>query len=130
VNRGPTVVACAMVVASVGWLGWDGLRGNLVYYETPSELLGADHVGERARLGGYVIDGSVRRVPQGLRFVVGDGTATVAVLVTAGVPDSFRDGRGVVVEGALDASGVFVADTVLVRHDDRYQPPAPAGVSG
>jgi cytochrome c-type biogenesis protein CcmE len=82
-------------------------------------------VGERTRLGGYVLPGSVRRGDTSIRFVVGDGSAHMSVIDTGGVPSLFRAGQGVVVEGALGPDGAFHADTVLVKHASDYRPPRP-----
>ena len=121
------LVLCGAVTASLGWVATNGLASNLVYYETPSDLLsqGPTRAGERARLGGLVEPGTVHTVPGGVRFVVTDGTHELAVSHQGGVPSMFQAGRGVVVEGAYDRDGVFHSDTLLVKHDNVYQPPSP-----
>jgi cytochrome c-type biogenesis protein CcmE len=120
-------VALAVIVAAFGVVAWKGLSGNLVYYQTPTELIakGSAAVGERARLGGLVDRGSVRREGDSVRFIVTDGTTRVTVVDTSGVPSLFQEGKGVVVEGEYGADGTFHADTVIVKHGDRYQPPKP-----
>jgi len=55
-------------------------------------------------------------------FDVADGNAKLPVAYKGILPDLFREGQGVVAEGALDASGVFHADTVLAKHDETYMP--------
>ena len=60
--------------------------------------------------------------PGAVIFKVGDGSATLPVSYKGILPDLFREGQGVVAEGALDASGVFKADTVLAKHDENYMP--------
>jgi cytochrome c-type biogenesis protein CcmE len=108
-----------------------GLSGSLVYYQTPSDLAaGRSAVGERLRLGGYVLPGSVERAGSSVRFVVTDGAARTNVVDTGGVPSLFRPGQGVVVEGVLGGDGAFHADTVLVKHSSEYRPPAPGEVPG
>ena len=77
------------------------------------------------RLGGLVQPGSVRRSGSSVSFIVTDGTTRMTVVDTAGVPSLFRDGKGVVVEGYYGTDGAFHADTVLVKHNDRYSPPSP-----
>jgi cytochrome c-type biogenesis protein CcmE len=57
-----------------------------------------------------------------VKFVVTDGNASLPVVFTGILPDLFREGQGVISEGALDASGVFKADTVLAKHDETYMP--------
>jgi cytochrome c-type biogenesis protein CcmE len=119
------IVALAVVAGSLGWIAFKGLSNNLVYYVTPTEMLAKGTVGDRARLGGLVDPGSVRRLARTVRFVVTDGTTRMTVIDTGGVPSLFREGQGVVVEGALGADGAFHADTVLVQHNGVYRPPAP-----
>jgi cytochrome c-type biogenesis protein CcmE len=57
-----------------------------------------------------------------ISFKVSDGNATLPVTYQGILPDLFREGQGVVAEGALDSSGVFKADTVLAKHDENYMP--------
>jgi cytochrome c-type biogenesis protein CcmE len=57
-----------------------------------------------------------------VNFSVADGAATLPVSFKGILPDLFREGQGVVAEGAIDASGVFRADTVLAKHDETYMP--------
>lgn len=124
---GRLVIAAVLVAGSLGWVAYRGLKGNLVYYRTPTEILnqGRSAVGERVRLGGLVMPGSVQRAGATVRFVVTDQTSRMTVVDPAGVPALFRDGKGVVVEGYYGSDGAFHADTVLVKHNDRYSPPRP-----
>lgn len=124
---GRLVIAAVLVAGSLGWVAYEGLTGNLVYYRTPTEILhrGESAVGERVRLGGLVVPGSVRRAGHTVRFVVTDETSRMSVIDNGGVPALFGDGKGVVLEGFYGADGVFHADTVLVKHSDRYTPPGP-----
>jgi cytochrome c-type biogenesis protein CcmE len=119
-------VAVAVLAGGLGWVAVNGLSGSLVYYQTPSDLVaGRAAAGERLRLGGYVLPGSVQRAGSSVHFVVTDGAARTSVVDTGGVPSLFQAGQGVVVEGVLGRDGVFHADTVLVKHSDQYRPPAP-----
>ena len=79
--------------------------------------------GTRIRIGGLVKEGSVWR-GDGLavRFEVTDGKRTVPVAYQGLLPDLFREGQGVVAEGALDPGGTFWADSVLAKHDETYMP--------
>lgn len=119
--------ALAAIAIGLGWVAVKGLRSSLVYYQTPTDVVAKGHqaVGERMRLGGYVLPGSVKRDGQTLRFVVSDGFSSMTVVDTGGVPSLFRAGQGVVVEGALSGDGAFHADTTLVRHSSDYHPPQP-----
>lgn len=82
-------------------------------------------VGQNFRLGGLVETGSFSRLDDGLtfRFTVTDCLANQPVEFTGILPDLFREGQGVVTEGALNESGVFMASTVLAKHDENYRPP-------
>jgi cytochrome c-type biogenesis protein CcmE len=100
------------------------LRDTIVFFYTPSEIA-EKHVapGQRIRLGGLVEKGSVvRGSGTTVSFVVTDTQKALPVTFAGQLPDLFREGQGVVAEGNLDASGTFVADTVLAKHDERYMP--------
>ena len=57
-----------------------------------------------------------------IRFDVTDGNRDIAVAYQGVLPDLFREGQGVVAEGALDSGGLFDADTILAKHDENYMP--------
>ena len=126
-RKARVVVALAVIAGSLGWVATKGLSSSLVYYNTPTDLLkkGDGAIGVRSRLGGYVVPGSVTHAGGVIRFVVGDGTTRMTVVDTGSVPELFREGQGVVVEGALRRDGAFHADTVLIKHNGVYTPPAP-----
>ena len=80
--------------------------------------------GTRFRLGGLVETGSVvRGEGTTIRFTVTDRAKTLPVAYTGVLPDLFREGQGVVAEGALEPDGTFRADHVLAKHDENYMPP-------
>jgi len=97
-----------------------GLQDNLVYYRTPSEIDQASMGDDRVRLGGLVQQGSVTRESGTLQFVLTDGAYDVEVIYDGKAPGIFREGQGAIVEGTLDPQGAFVADNVLVKHDNSY----------
>jgi cytochrome c-type biogenesis protein CcmE len=112
------------VLAIAAALVLNGLRDSIVFFSTPSMAV-EKHIapGRRFRLGGMVRPGSVVRGDQlVVRFDVTDGNATLPVAYQGMLPDLFREGQGVVTEGAIDPSGVFKADTVLAKHDETYMP--------
>ena len=125
--RGRVVLSLAVIVGALVWVAAKGLTNALVYYKTPTEVVRAEStdVGQRMRLGGYVIPGSVQDGPSSIRFVITDFTTRVTVIDTGSVPALFRAGQGVVVEGAMGRDGAFRADTVLVKHNGVYAPPSP-----
>ena len=112
---------------ALGWIAIRGLTGNFVYYLTPTDVV-AHHqaeVGQRIRLGGYVVPGSVHHASSVLMFTVTDGTDSMQISDVGAVPELFKAGQGVVLEGALGADGRFHADTLLVQHNGDYAPPKP-----
>src|SRR5580692_11594481 len=117
------------IVAGVGLAGALALRAfqqNVMFYFDPSRIAAGEvKPGQRFRLGGMVEQGSVSRTPGSLevRFVVTDFKHQVPVRYDNVLPDLFREGAGVVAHGRLDASGIFVADEVLAKHDEKYMPP-------
>jgi len=121
------IVALALIVGALAWVAISGLRNSLVYYRTPTEVLrmGRTAYDQPIRLGGYVVPGSVVHDPGRLGFVVSDGTSRMSVTTKQVVPSLFRGGQGVVLEGQESPSGTFHADTVLVKHNGVYRPPAP-----
>ncbi|HUO54197.1 MAG TPA: cytochrome c maturation protein CcmE [Rhodoblastus sp.] len=100
------------------------LRGNIVFFYGPTEMV-QNHVGPgvRLRIGGLVKNGSLVQLEgKSITFEVTDGKAEIPVAYTGLLPDLFREGQGVVAEGALDKKGVFRADSILAKHDERYMP--------
>jgi cytochrome c-type biogenesis protein CcmE len=115
-SLGVLAVAAALVL--------NAMRDSIVFFSTPATVA-EKHiaVGKRFRLGGLVEPGSlVHGANLAVTFQVGDGSATLPVSYQGILPDLFREGQGVVAEGALDSSGVFKADTVLAKHDETYMP--------
>ena len=126
------LVCVAIVLAALGWIAARGLTGSFVYYLTPTDVR-VDHkaqVDQRIRLGGYVVPGTVHRDGGTLRFVVSDGGTSMAVRSTGPVPQMFRAGQGVVLEGALAKDGRFHSDTLLVKHDGTYRAPTDVKLPG
>lgn len=119
------LLAVAALVGAVLLAMW-GLSDRAAYFRTPQDIAaGRAAVGEPIRLGGMVREGSIQRQADGvsIRFAVTDGPATVPVSFRGIAPDLFKEGSGVVAEGQLGADGVFAADTILAKHDERYMPP-------
>lgn len=116
------LLVAAVVLAAVGILAAAGLRGNLVYYRTTSELAADPSLqGDRVRLGGLVVAGSVQRTPDGVSFLISDGVQDIRV-VNAGQPRGvFTEGQGALVEGVYDSTGVFRSDLLLVKHSNQYR---------
>ena len=99
---------------------------NLMYFYSPSEVMaGEAPQGRKFRVGGLVVEGSVKRVPDSLsvEFSVTDTVNKVPVIYTGILPDLFREGQGIVAHGERRADGVFEASEVLAKHDENYMPP-------
>jgi cytochrome c-type biogenesis protein CcmE len=102
------------------------LKGSVAYFYTPSDLaaLAAPPTG-LLRLGGLVAPGSVKfadGTDATVTFLISDETASTAVTYKGVLPDLFREGQGVVVQGRLNAAGAVVASEVLAKHDETYMP--------
>jgi cytochrome c-type biogenesis protein CcmE len=120
-----SIIGAALgVLALAVALVLSALKDSIVFFHSPTEVV-EKHVkpGTRMRIGGLVKEGSVSR-GEGLavRFEVTDGKRTVPVAYQGLLPDLFREGQGVVAEGALDSAGTFRADSVLAKHDETYMP--------
>lgn len=120
----------AIIAGAMGFLGaatgltFYALGQQTSYFYMPADLTQSKlSPGERIRLGGLVEDGTVVR-GQGTRvtFAVTDKENSVKVSYDGILPDLFREGQGVVTEGTFGPDGVFVADTVLAKHDETYMP--------
>ena len=111
------------VLAVAAGLVLYGLRSSIVFFSTPS-MAAEQHIapGKRFRLGGLVQPGSLKCGDTVVSFEVADGNAKLPVSFSGSLPDLFREGQGVVAEGALDAAGTFKAETVLAKHDENYRP--------
>src|SRR5947209_12968767 len=124
-QRKLTIIGGALAVLAVAvGLVLNALRDSIVFFSTPA-MVAERHVapGKRFRLGGLVQPGSlVRGDNLAVTFKVTDEKATLPVTYKGILPDLFREGQGVVAEGALDPAGVFKADTVLAKHDETYMP--------
>jgi len=118
------LIAAALTILSLAaGLALSALRDSIVFFVTPSELAAKPaESGKRLRLGGLVKAGSLVREGLTARFEVTDGRASYPVVYRGTLPDLFREQQGVVAEGAFDGGGIFRADTVLAKHDERYMP--------
>jgi len=109
----------------------NAFRSNLVFFFSPSQVASKEAPkGRSFRLGGLVEKGSLRREDDGLtvHFLVTDTVTTIPVVFTGILPDLFREGQGMVAQGRLGSDGVFHADEVLAKHDEKYMPPEVAEV--
>lgn len=124
-QRRLTIIGGSLAVLAVAAaLVLNAMRDSILFFSTP-KMVAEKHIqpGKRFRLGGLVQPGSlVRGDNLKVTFEVSDGSSELPVSYQGILPDLFREGQGVVAEGALDGSGVFRADTVLAKHDENYMP--------
>ena len=107
----------------------NAFQSNLVFFFTPTQIAAKEAPqGRPFRVGGLVEVGSIQRRANTLEvsFVVTDTAKTVPVVYTGLLPDLFKEGKGVVAQGSLDADGKFHATEVLAKHDENYMPPEAA----
>ncbi|MDX1481091.1 MAG: cytochrome c maturation protein CcmE [Woeseiaceae bacterium] len=127
--RQQRMLAVGLVVAGVAIAAMLALRAfqdNMMFFVDISDVVDGKAPAERNfRVGGLVVDGSVRRQPGELEvmFTLTDTKNTLDVSYAGILPDLFREGQGIVAHGHLDANGTFVADEVLAKHDENYMPP-------
>ena len=114
------------VVGGATALVLNAFQSNLVFFYSPSQIVAKEApVGRTFRLGGLVLEGSVKREGVAVRFEVTDTATTVPVQFSGILPDLFKEGKGVVAQGKLE-NGVFQAKEVLAKHDENYMPPEAA----
>ena len=118
-----------LALAAATALVLNAFRSNLVFFYTPTQVYGNEAPRDRSfRIGGLVEPGSVVRSVQSVevRFRVTDNARAIGVVYNGILPDLFKEGRGVVAQGALRSDGTFVASQVLAKHDENYMPPEAA----
>jgi cytochrome c-type biogenesis protein CcmE len=123
------IVGGLAVLGIAAALVLNAFQSNLVFFFTPSQVASKEApVGRPFRIGGMVESGSLTRDRDSLtvRFRVTDTAQTIPVTYTGLLPDLFKEGKGVVAQGAIGPDGVFRATEVLAKHDENYMPPAAA----
>jgi cytochrome c-type biogenesis protein CcmE len=119
------LILCIVAAAGTATaLVLNAFNSNLVFFYSPSQVAAKEAPSGRAfRLGGLVERGSVKREGLTVHFRVTDTVRDVAVSYEGILPDLFKEGKGVVAQGAVDSHGVFIAREVLAKHDENYMPP-------
>jgi cytochrome c-type biogenesis protein CcmE len=123
-KRALIIVGALATLAIAAVLILNALNSNIALYVTPSEVAaGKAPQGQTFRIGGMVKDGSLKRDDLIVHFIITDMVKEIAVAYKGILPDLFKEGKGAVVQGKLDANGQFVASEVLAKHDENYMPP-------
>ncbi|NOU02308.1 MAG: cytochrome c maturation protein CcmE [Novosphingobium sp.] len=118
------LVALTALIGAALLAAW-ALRNQASYFYLPTQMASdPPEQGRAVRLGGMVETGSITKQADGvtIAFVVGDGKARVPVRFRGITPDLFKEGSGVVAEGRIGSDGIFVADNLLAKHDEKYVP--------
>lgn len=119
------LVIALVVLIGAGLLAAWALRSQASYFYLPKDIqANPPEIGQAVRLGGMVETGSIATAPDGVTidFVVSDDSARTPVRFSGITPALFVEGSGVVAEGRLAEGGVFIADNLLAKHDEKYVP--------
>jgi cytochrome c-type biogenesis protein CcmE len=118
------VLLALLLIGGATGLVLAALQDKVAFFVSPSDVAAQRlDAGKRFRLGGLVVEGSIRREADGaVRFALTDTAHEIQVVYHGLLPDLFRDGQGVVAQGTLRADGTFEAAEVLAKHDESYMP--------
>lgn len=118
------VILALLLIGGAAGLVLAALRDKVAFFVAPSDVVSQQlDPGKRFRLGGLVVEGSIKREADGtVRFALTDTAERVEVVYKGLLPDLFRDGQGVVAQGVLRPDRVFEASEVLAKHDENYMP--------
>lgn len=132
-SRLTVVLSVVFGIAVAAGLTLYALSQNIDLFYTPSEIVnGKDNdpakkpeVGQRLRVGGMVVEGSVKRDSKTLKveFEANDVGPSITVEYEGILPDLFREGQGIVAQGVLIEPTRLKATEVLAKHDENYMPP-------
>ena len=123
-KRALIIVAALVVIGVAALLILNALNSNIALFVTPSEVAAGKAPKDQAfRIGGMVKDQSVRRDGLTVYFVITDLVKDIPVAYTGILPDLFKEGKGAVIQGRMNANGEFIASEVLAKHDENYMPP-------
>ncbi len=125
-QRRALLISVAIILCGIGYLVFGNFGANLVYFAVPSEVMSlpADRYGEKMRVGGLVVKGSLKAIPETLRltFDLTDGVKTLPVVFEGIPPDLFKEGQGAVVEGYWDSDHLFHSRMIMAKHSEDYMP--------
>ena len=120
------IIGGLIIFIAVGYLGYTGFQSSATYYYAVSELAeqGSSVYGENIRVNGQVTPGSVEQETGGhtLRFAISEGGESLPVVYQGVLPDNFKVGNEVVVEGHINSDGIFQANIIMVKCPSKYVP--------
>lgn len=123
-KRGLGIGLGVLLLCGAVYFVLNAFQSNLVFFFTPTQVAAGEAPKDgHFRVGGLVKAGSVKRQDMAVEFVVTDTHQDVPVRYVGLLPDLFKEGKGVVAQGRLDAGRLFVASEVLAKHDENYMPP-------
>ena len=116
------------IATSIYLILW-ALRDNIVFFYSPSEIqqkIGLKEIDEmsKLRLGGMVKESSIEQFNDGsINFIITDFDREMVVFYKGIIPDLFKEQQGVIAEGSINNEGIFIANSILAKHDENYMPP-------
>ena len=123
-TRFALIAGGVLVLALAAAFVLNAFQNNLVFFFTPTQVLkGEAPKNKTFRIGGLVKVGSLQRDGTDVSFVVTDTAQDIPERYSGLLPDLFKEGKGVVAQGRLDAQGLMTASEVLAKHDENYMPP-------
>jgi cytochrome c-type biogenesis protein CcmE len=124
-RRGVLIAGGLVMIGLASALVLSAIKTQVTFFMSPTEVLATPPApGTRIRVGGLVEEGTFHKsAGTASTFSVTDRSKSLPVSYNGILPDLFKPGQGTVVEGLLGPDGVFHADTVLAKHDEKYMPP-------
>ena len=116
------------IATSIYLILW-ALRDNIVFFYSPSEIqqkMSLKEIDEmsKLRLGGMVKESSIEKLNDGsINFIITDFDREMVVFYKGIIPDLFKEQQGVIAEGSINNEGMFIANSILAKHDENYMPP-------
>tara|TARA_Y100000992_G_scaffold48090_1_gene27982 strand:+ start:149 stop:589 length:441 start_codon:yes stop_codon:yes gene_type:complete len=116
------------IATSIYLILW-ALRDNIVFFYSPSEIQQKINLKEidemsKLRLGGMVKESSIEKLNDGsINFIITDFDREMVVFYKGIIPDLFKEQQGVIAEGSINNEGIFIANSILAKHDENYMPP-------
>ena len=116
------------IATSIYLILW-ALKDNIVFFYSPSEIqqkISLKEIDEmsKLRLGGMVKESSIEQLNDGsINFIITDFDREMVVFYKGIIPDLFKEQQGVIAEGSINNEGMFIANSILAKHDENYMPP-------